>query len=59
MKNTSSLDRQLSFDDLFGDDLLFFNKDVDTRGKYNKRKKSLIHDDECECFTCFKESLMR
>ena len=59
MKNTSSLDRQLSFDDLFGDDLLYFNKDVDTKGKYNKREKSLIHDDECECFTCFKESLMR
>lgn len=59
MKNTSSLNRQLSFSELLGNDLLYFNKDVDTKGEYNKRKKTLEHVDECECFACFKESLMK
>ena len=58
MKNTLE-NKQLSFEDILGNDIKFFNKDVDTKGSFKDREKALEHDEDCDCMDCFKDSLMR
>ena len=52
-RNPSSLENyQLSFDDLVGDNITFFNKDLDTPNSFGLRKSKIEHPDDCECFKC-------
>ena len=41
--------QQMSFDDLMGDDMTFFNKDLDTPDSYGLRKAILEHSETCVC----------
>ena len=59
MKNTLEKSEQLSFDDLLGDDLTFFNKDENTKGYFNEREELLEHDEDCECLKCYRKGLMK
>ena len=47
--------QQMSFDDLMGDDITFFNKDMDTPTSYGLRKAILEHSDTCNCLDCEEE----
>ena len=42
----------MSFEDLMGDDMTFFNKDLDTPDIYGLRKSMLEHSETCMCLDC-------
>ena len=44
--------QQMSFEDLMGDDMTFFNKDLDTPDIYGLRKSMLEHSETCMCLDC-------
>ena len=48
-------DYQMKFDDLLGDSISFFNKDMDTPDSFRIREALLEHDEECECLKCAEE----
>ena len=48
--------QQMSFDDLMGDDMTFFNKDLDTPDSYGLRKALLEHSETCGCLDCEEEN---
>ena len=47
--------QQMSFDDLMGDDMTFFKKDLDTPDSYGLRKAILEHSETCVCLDCEEE----
>jgi len=52
-------DYQMKFDDLLGDDEVFFNKDMGTPDSFRMREALLEHDEECDCLKCFDERTIR
>jgi len=59
MQNILRKNKQISFDDFLGEDITFFNKDVDTDGTSKQREQALEHVDDCDCFKCFEKDLLR
>ena len=55
-KELSTLENyQMTFDELMGDDMTFFNKDLDTPDSYRLRKAKIEHSDTCICLDCEQE----
>lgn len=46
-----------SLEGLMGDDVILFNKDMDTEDSYSQRQTSLDHVDDCDCLDCENERL--